>query len=190
MGRGVKGASKRQARHTPKGTRKHNDNRGESGRRVSNPRPRAWEARAEAQLQSLYNAPCLQIITFEMDTERPCWTRWVRFCSYRCSYLEHLSLGPAAPPRARTVLTTKPQPVRLADLNASVSVNHDELAAAFENVSLTQPKAKRRSKRRCCTRPPRQRDSKLRPSGYEPEPETRWTTWGTVSSGFREIEIG
>jgi hypothetical protein len=27
-------------------------------------------------------------------------------------------------------------------------------------------------------------------SDYEPEPETRWTTWGTVSSGFREIEIG
>jgi hypothetical protein len=27
-------------------------------------------------------------------------------------------------------------------------------------------------------------------SAYEPEPETRWDTWGTVSSGFREIEIG
>lgn len=28
------------------------------------------------------------------------------------------------------------------------------------------------------------------PSDYEPEPGTRWTTWGTVSSGFRKIEIG
>jgi hypothetical protein len=27
-------------------------------------------------------------------------------------------------------------------------------------------------------------------SAYEPESGTRWTTWGTVSSGFREIEIG
>jgi hypothetical protein len=27
-------------------------------------------------------------------------------------------------------------------------------------------------------------------SDYEPEPEARLTTWGTVSSGFREIEIG
>jgi hypothetical protein len=27
-------------------------------------------------------------------------------------------------------------------------------------------------------------------SAYEPDPEDRWTTWGTVSSGFREIEIG
>ena len=27
-------------------------------------------------------------------------------------------------------------------------------------------------------------------SGYEPDPETRWTRWGTVSSGFHEIEIG
>jgi hypothetical protein len=27
-------------------------------------------------------------------------------------------------------------------------------------------------------------------SAYEPESRSRWTTWGTVSSGFREIEIG
>jgi len=27
-------------------------------------------------------------------------------------------------------------------------------------------------------------------SAYEPASESRWTTWGTVSSGFREIEIG
>ena len=27
-------------------------------------------------------------------------------------------------------------------------------------------------------------------SDYEPEPGNRWTTWGTVSSGFREIEMG
>jgi hypothetical protein len=26
-------------------------------------------------------------------------------------------------------------------------------------------------------------------SAYEPESRTRWTTWGTVSSGFREIEL-
>jgi hypothetical protein len=36
----------------------------------------------------------------------------------------------------------------------------------------------------------RGQDSNLRPSSYEPEPETRWTTWSTVSSGFRGIEIG
>ena len=34
------------------------------------------------------------------------------------------------------------------------------------------------------------RDSNPRPSGYEPDPEARPTTWGTVSSGFPEIEIG
>src|SRR5215203_4387068 len=43
-------------------------------------------------------------------------------------------------------------------------------------------------------RSPRQtkrgQDSNLRPSGYETESRFRWTTWGTVSSGFREIEIG
>jgi hypothetical protein len=27
-------------------------------------------------------------------------------------------------------------------------------------------------------------------SAYEPESGTRWTTWDTVSNGFREIEIG